>query len=242
MAKLLRKAVSEPSPISLQFGQEVREPIRSRIKYAFRVFGAIYNHAVVDDGGGTRVIRCYYGETPPAAADPGLFHIPALYRESSLNGKRAGVKHRYAGEDIYLPCGLDASSGRPDWLGEVFLWLSCSYEKGIASRDSVGRIPYSEMIFSREGLSPQKPYAAMLMAWLENALCFGNSEEALPPAPSPVLGVDHLVVCSHDVDFYYVDRPSALVRLVKNLVIAIVNYRSWSFFFDNLKMMLQLLR
>ena len=233
--------MSAPCPISLQFGQEVREPIRSRIAYAFRVFGAIYNHAIAEDQGSAGAIRCYYGENPPLPADPELFHIPALYRESSCDEKRAPLKQRYAGEDIYLSCGLDASNGRPDWLGEIFLWLSCSYEKGIKPRDSVGRIPYSEMVFCREALSPQKPYAAMLMAWLENALCHGNTEEALPPAPSPVSGVDHLVVCSHDVDFYYVDRSSALVRLIKNLVIAIVNYWSWSFFIDNFKMMLQLM-
>jgi hypothetical protein len=241
MAKLLSEAVSPSHPISLHFGPEVREPIRSRIEYAFRVFGAIYNHAIVEEGGSTRAIRCYYGQTPPPAGDTGLFYIPALYRESSFDGKRGPAKHRYAGEDIYLSCGLDAVGDQPDWLGEIFLWLSCSYEKAIASRDDVGRISCSEMIFCREGLSPQKPYAAMLMAWLENALYHGNREEALPAPPSPVSGVDHLVVCTHDVDFYYMDRSSATVRLVKNLAIAIVNYRSWSFFIDNFRMMLQLL-
>src|SRR5208282_3353617 len=133
------------------------------------------------------------------------------------------AKHRYADEDVYLAFGTDAASGRPDWLGEIFLWLSCSQEISIAERDSVGRIPYSGTVFGREGLSPRKPHVALLMAWMEGALRQRNTkaEEALPKAPSPVPGVEHLVVCSHDIDFYYVDRTSSLARLFKNLVVAI---------------------
>lgn len=229
-------------PISLQFSPDVREPIRSRIQYAFRVFAAVYNHAVIAGDERGESIRCFYGQTPDSPPNLQSFHIPALYRENPFeNGRRALAKHPYADENIYLTCGMDAGSGRPDWLGEIFLWLSGSQETSIAKRDSVGRIPYSETIFSREGLSPRKPHAALLMAWMENALRNGNAKakEALPKAPSPVPGVEHLVVCSHDIDFYFVDRSSSLVRLIKNLGAAIVLYKDWSYFIDNITMMLR---
>jgi hypothetical protein len=205
------------------------------------VFAAIYNHAVVEGDGGESPIRCFYGESPPSTEGPRLFHIPAMYREGFLHEKKVPLKRRYAGEDVYLSCGLDPATERPDWLGEIFLWLSCSHEASITARDDVGRVPYSEMIFGRYGLSPRKPYAALLMAWMENALCHGNEQESLPKAPSPVSGVEHLVVCSHDVDFYYAGRYSAVARFVKNLVLAVLNYKSSSFFFDNLRMMIELL-
>jgi hypothetical protein len=156
------------------------------------------------------------------------------------DGSRKLAKYRYAGEDFHLAFGVDAVSGRPDWLAEIFLWLSSSYELDIVPRDSVGRIPYSEMIFSRAGISPRKPYAALLMAWMENALCHRNTEEVLPRAPSPVSGIEHIIISSHDIDFYSVGRTSSLVRLIKNLAIAVRLYGSWSYFSDNLKMMLQL--
>jgi hypothetical protein len=49
------------------------------------------------------------------------------------------------------------------------------------------------------------------------------------------------VVCSHDIDFYYADRYSTFVRLVKNLAVAVLHYKSRSFLFDNLKMLFALL-
>ncbi len=151
------------------------------------------------------------------------------------------VGHRHAGEDFPLAYGIDASSGRPDWLGEIFLWLSNSLEFDIRDRDDVGRIPYRATIFNRQGLSPEKPYASMLMAWMESALRKAGPEEALPRASSPLPTVDHLVVPSHDIDFCYVNRRSALTRVVKNLAIAVHSYRSWSYFSDNLIMLSKVL-
>ena len=235
--------MSGPRPISLQFSSQVREPIRSRIEYAFRVFGAIYDHPVLAGDPGGDAIRCFYGETAPSPDDLHSFHIPSLYRVNLFeNGSKASAKRRYADEDIYLTCDTDAASGRPDWLGEIFVWLSGSQELGVAERDNIGRIPYSQTIFGREKLSPRKPHAALLMAWLENALQNGNAQadEALPRAPSPVPDAEHLVVCSHDIDFYFVDRTSSLSRLVKNLAVAFVLYKDWSYFSDNLRMLLQL--
>jgi O-antigen ligase len=137
--------------------------------------------------------------------------------------------------------GTDESTGNPDWLGEIFEWLSCGHEMGIVRRDGVGRIPYSEMIFGRQNISPRKPHALLLMAWMESALRGGRFTADLPRAQSPLPESEHIVVCSHDIDFYYANWRSALVRLVKNLGIAYHPYRSWSYFLANSRMLLDLL-
>src|SRR5215813_9987211 len=203
--------------------------------YAFRVFAAIYGHRVVERG--NEALRCFYGRRQPKGSN--VFHIPALYRLEQGLRKSDFAKHKYAAREFFLLHGIDAATGRPDWLAEIFLWLSSAYEDGISARDDIERIPYSETVFSRSGVSPFKPHAALLMAWMENALRCGE-REALVKAPSPMDGVEHFVVCSHDVDFYFTDRVSALVRMVKNLGIALSGYRSWSYFADNIRMMTQL--
>jgi peptidoglycan/xylan/chitin deacetylase (PgdA/CDA1 family) len=150
------------------------------------------------------------------------------------------TRFRFAGTEVPLAFGVDTISGRPDWLGELFLWLSGGYERDISKRDSVGRIPTSEMIFQREGFSPRQPYASVLMAWMENVQRNGDCREELPRAMSPVPGVRHLVLATHDIDFYFVNRASTLLRLIKNLGIAAQAYRSWSYLFGNLRMIQQL--
>ncbi len=216
--------------------------VRARISYAFRVFAAVYGHPVVDASDGETAVCCHYGKIMQQNGSSDAFHIPELYRASlSDNPKRKMTKHRYANETFHLAFGMDALSGRPDWLGEIFQWLSSSYERGIVARDGVGRVPYSEMVFSSEGISPLKPHAALLMAWMENELIHGIGREALSKAPCPFPGVEHVVVSSHDIDFYFVDRLSAFLRCAKNLGIAITLYRDWSYFSDNTQMMLRAL-
>jgi hypothetical protein len=212
--------------------------------YAFRVFAAVYNHRVVENSEPT-VSDFIYGPGPVRRAGgegSRTVWIPARYSPQLDNKTLSNSsKVRYADEDIFLFYGLDPVTKRPDWLGEIFEWLSSSHEKGISQRDSVGRIPDSEMIFNRSGLPPWKPYAALLMAWLEHFSNNGGNGEALPRAPSPISEADHLVVCSHDVDFYFTDRRTALQRLVKNLGISWLIYKSWPYFLSNFRMILKLL-
>jgi hypothetical protein len=49
------------------------------------------------------------------------------------------------------------------------------------------------------------------------------------------------VVCSHDIDFYFTDRVSAAIRVIKNMGLAFQLYRSFSYFTENCKMLLALL-
>ncbi len=225
--------------LSLTFSSEIREPVRSRILYAFQVFAAIYDYRVVDADSGVDALCCVYGGGNTRQRGSLSFPIPARYRTGKPGQfPSKAVKHRYGGEDICLFHDLDDATGNPDWLGELFEWLSSSHGIQTTGRDSSGRIPYSESVFSQQKLSPRKPQAHLLMAWMQNSICNGNSTEALPRASSPVRGIDHLVVCSHDIDFYYVNTRSTVARLLKNLAISYRPYRSWSYFASNAMLML----
>ncbi|MBZ5501179.1 MAG: hypothetical protein LAN59_02920 [Acidobacteriia bacterium] len=186
---------------------------------------------------------CVYGDGAATHPNKGVLRIPARYRPRP---KSAGMptleRFRYANEDLYLVHGVDEATGNPDWLGEIFEWLSSSLELPNPGRDAVGRIPYSKTVFARQGLSPLKPHAALLMAWMENVLENGGGAESLPKAVSPVAGIEHAVVCSHDIDFYFTSRAAALQRLGKNLGISLTHYRSASYFTANSRMILGLLR
>jgi len=224
------------SLITLTFDDGLPDAIRARITYAFRVFAAIYNYKVVNAGKNGEAICVHYGKASPNSPGSNTLHVPTLYRQSySENGHSVLAEHCYAGTRIPLKFGLDPITGRPDWLGEVFEWISSSLERGVAGRDPVGRIAYSGTVFGKGQISPRKPYAAMVMAWMQNSLRNGDTLEALAKAPSPMHDAQHLVVCSHDVDFSYTDRASALLRLFKNLAISYRDYRSWPFFVWNSK-------
>jgi hypothetical protein len=212
--------------------------------YAFRVYAAIYGHRVVCANSKEKARTIFYGRQLADSLDQqDSLHVPALYQAAiASHGTQRIIRHPYAGEEIILFHGLDPQTARPDWLGEIFEWLSNGHEKGIPNRDSVGRIPDAEMIFARQGIPAWKPHASHIMAWLENCLNGRESEPALPKAPSPVPGVNHLVVCSHDIDFYFTSRSNALHRLIKNLAIAVIQYKSWDYFSATCSMIVRLLK
>ena len=223
----------------LHFASETPEVVRKRISYAFQVFAAIFGHPIEKADANGAGVDCFYGEIRPSSE---VFFVPARYRVTGYRRKCELTKHRYAGQDFYLFHGIDPVSGRPDWLGEIFEWLSCSYEREAQNRDSIGRIPFGASIFFEKDISPRKPFATLLMAWMENELRGGRPDESLPKAPSPIPEFDHIVVSSHDIDFYYTDRRAAAVRLSKNMGIACRPYRSWSFAASNAGMLFDLMR
>ena len=216
--------------IQLKFADEVGPRIRARISYAFRVFASIYGYRVVEEGQplGTGV-SLFYGCKPRVFDDGISVFVPARYRPREDDaGERKSARGRYANESIFLFFGTDDSTHSPDWLGEIFEWLSSDHERSIIQRDSIGRIPFSGSIFSAEQISPRKPYAMLVMSWLQNMLQNRGRVESLPRATSPAADSEHFVVSSHDIDFYYTTKLSALARLLKNLAVSITEFRSWS--------------
>ena len=230
----------EPDSISLIFGDEIDPVVRARMRYSLQMFAAIYGYRFVAPSADAAIICAYgfEGVARPAQS----FRIPCRYRTRAITTEAPALKrYQYAGEDFYLIHGLDEATGSPDWLGEIFEWLSSSLEFPIVERDEGDRIPYSATVFHKQGISPMKSYAGIVMAWLQNALSGNSGNETLPRAKSPLNGVDHCVVCSHDIDFCHTKRSKTLVRLSKNLVLAGTEYQSASFLFSNLRMSRDLL-
>jgi hypothetical protein len=238
-----RLDVTPSGSLRLEFGAEVTPSVRARIEYALRVFAAIYGYSVDQDECRRDSIGLFYGERQVGKDVAGRIHIPARYRpRDSGNASRQPAKHAYANETLCLFFGIDESTRKPDWLGELFEWISSSHEQDIADRDPVGRIPFSRTIFASQGLTPQKPYAMFVMAWFQNELMTRCRTESLPKAVSPVPGVEHIVVCSHDIDFYYTSRWPAVTRLLKNLVISVRPFKDASFFDWSFRHLLEALR
>src|SRR5882672_11924010 len=144
--------------LCLDFHGSVPTFVRQRMTYAFRVFAAIYGHAIVGRKLASSQFRFLYGgHCEPDS--PGTIVIPSLYRCKSANDQPYGitppVRFNFAGESFPLFLGADPITGNPDWLGEIFLWLSGELESGAKQRDSARRIPFSETPFGRHGLSPR---------------------------------------------------------------------------------------
>jgi hypothetical protein len=235
--------------LALIFGSEVDRVARRRVEYAFRVFAAVYGHVIIDLPSAvselSHVVTVFYGHTSSTKEVPAAFRVPSLYlaRKPELPAPipRSRV---YADETFELFFGEDPTTRQPDWLGEIFEWLSAADEHSIVTRDSVGRIPYSQTIFARGHVTPGKAHASRMMAWLQGCLdvhC-GIFREALPPAPSPLSQFRHLVVCSHDIDYYYCGRLSASYRVLKNVGIALLAQRNAAFLRASLHQLARLLR
>lgn len=210
--------------LCLRFGPSVLPVIRARISYAFGVFAAVYGHPVLPDDSVTGGVCCYYGPASDIQEGSRFLNIPALYSPRSIERPTPNLAtHSHAGEQFRLFFGVEPSTGHPDWLGEIFEWLSCSDEMRITERDSVGRIPYGGTLFARFGISPAEPHASRLMAWLESVAEDRTAGDPLPRAESPFAGCDHAIVCSHDLDYYFTSRRYALWRLLKNQLIAVLS-------------------
>src|ERR1700722_7950464 len=214
------------------FGPNISKHVKARISYAFRVFCAVYGHSVVSDHAPSSAITVYYGT---AAFLPGVMqdaiHIPARYMERPLSEPAPKLKRfLYADEWFDLFYGVD-NLGRPDWLGEIFEWISSAEEISQEGRDAVGRIPYERSIFSRQGKTPARPRAILAMAWLEGYMRYGRTKSKLVKAPSPVDGTDHFVIASHDIDIHWTQGwkwRERVKRQLKNALICPLESRSAS--------------
>src|SRR5215469_7639620 len=149
--------------VRLEFQSGVSSQVRARMSYAFRVFAAVYGYAVTDRDNKDETICCFYG-TELKAGRSHAFHIPARYGlRQPEHVPPSPVRCSYAGKEVPLFHGRDEKSGKPDWLGEIFEWLSCADEMSITARDHVGRINHNQSVCSRYSVSPLKPYASLLM-------------------------------------------------------------------------------
>ncbi len=207
--------------ILLKFGRESGPVRRARLAYAFRLFCAIYGHQpLLSPGEGTADFSLVYD-----ADDSRLCACPSL-KMSCVAGNRsprdpAPPPTRFVrGDETTFLFYPPSSVPEPDWLGEIFDWVSCADEYSVPERDSVGRIPFSASYWGRHDLDPSVPYAAVAMRFLQRAVY--NRLQRKPESPtSPVPAVKHFVISTHDIDYWPGNRLEGARRLAKNAGISL---------------------
>jgi hypothetical protein len=221
-----RYDVQTPHRLRLAFADSVPEVVRKRIEYAFRVFCAVYGFSAVSTG---EALTLRYGTDGGTGRNVAL---AAGYRPRAIEAPCPPPDFRDCGEaaSVFSPPGgrmpcfhWDASSSRPDWLAEVFEWISGAHEYSVTELDAAGRVSFAETLHGRYALDPTFPYAAAAMRLLNEQLrsAAGAAWPAEPLSPwTQVPGV--VLAATHDVDFLPFGVRSCLHRVIKNAGIAAV--------------------
>jgi hypothetical protein len=196
---------------------------RLRLTYAFRLFCAIYDHEPILYPQRADAAEAWlsYNKLETAAVGTHVVRLSNMYAPRSPQVcAPLPTRADYAGESTALFYAPKESTS-PDWLAEIFEWVSCADEYSVTARDSVGRIPFSKSYVGRHGLDIERPYAAIAMLLLQRELC--KVSPRCPPTPScPDSSSRHFVVNTHDVDFLPLDRLSSVERSMKNALISLL--------------------
>jgi hypothetical protein len=113
----------------------------------------------------------------------------------------------------------------PDWLGEIFEWVSCADEYSVPARDRIGRPLYEATYAGRHGIDMRTPYAAIAMHALQKEICRVAPGAAAEPMPPDGLE-GHAVIPSHDVDYFPLGRANMVNRLARNAIISCLSAKS----------------
>jgi hypothetical protein len=216
--------------LKLRFGKSVEWVIRRRISYAFDLFCAVYGYRSASEGDCPTL--CYAAE-PNGPRDVAL--TTGYVARSPSVPAPAPRKITIDGDDflkaalvIRFPCFHETHGGCPDWLGEIFEWVSGAHEYSIQEHDSEGRVPFASTLHGRYGLDPAVPYASAAMRGLNEDLRakFGSGWPSRPLSPWP-MPHSWAVAATHDCDFLPVSRTSSLFRFCKNAAISAFRCRDW---------------
>ena len=204
--------------IFLDFSPKQTSVHRFRIGYAFRLFCAIYGHEPAEQAERADVWITYAPGCTRGDSKPSLL-LSNLYQPRSP-GEPAPPPRQYVDSgDVATLIYLPLPGQQPDWLAEVFEWVSCADEYSVTERDSSGRIPFAASYVGRYNLNARVPYAAVAMRLLNGALCqllpWGQKEPQ-----SPDESVRHFIIQTHDVDYLPVGRFDGVHRLAKNAAIS----------------------
>jgi hypothetical protein len=208
--------------ISLHFAAQQCSVQRARLEYAFRLFCAIYRHEPVigDERNQSSDITLTYASN--SGADSVRLTNAQLLRPLH---QPAPDPIAFSQEDTTVLFHASAAGCEPDWLAEIFEWVSCADEYSCKQRDSVGRVPFAASYIGRHRLNPQKPYAGAAMAFLQKAIARVKPQVSIrPPCPAP--SSQHLVINTHDVDFLPTNPAASSYRIAKNALISFLLYRS----------------
>lgn len=198
---------------------------RARITYAFRLFCSIHGHCPLvssAEANSADAEISYSSSSTPGyrgrtlrLSNSYVPRSPKLPAPAPKNFERHGETTKL----FYAP----ENGAEPDWLAEIFEWVSCADEYSCTERDSVGRLPFDKSYIGRHGLDPGVPYAAIAMQFLQRALARSNQDSSSAPAG---LTGDHFVVNTHDVDFLSLSKWDSVHRLAKNSAISLLLYRN----------------
>lgn len=211
--------------VGLELPGDADPTLRARLNYTFRLFCAVCGHQPASEN--TRAdVTLQYRLSP--STSPSAVHEPVVWLSRGYQTRHPSqsapppVRYTGHGADTLLhvaPSGGDC----PDWLGEIFEWVSCADEYSVTARDEAGRPLFAATYAGRHGLDTCIPYAGVAMRCLQREIC-----RVLPRAPeepvSPCHG-SHLVVPTHDVDYFPAGRRHAANRLARNAAISWVSLR-----------------
>jgi hypothetical protein len=148
-----------------------------------------------------------------------------LYKSRPINEPAPPpLKFQRDGESTVLFYSPRAGA-EPDWLAEIFEWVSCADEYSIQRRDAVGRIDFRDSYAGRHNLDVTIPYAAVAMLFLHRALSQCLCARSLDP-DFKLSGEKHCVVNTHDVDILPAGYLRSLQRLGKYALISLLVFKS----------------
>jgi hypothetical protein len=212
--------------VYLEFLPEQGNTQRARLGYAFSLFCAIYGHRKIStaEAYSADVWISYCPENTKPTPKPTL-RLANLYKPRSVYEPapppRTFERDRERTFLFYSPI----SSGEPDWLAEVFEWVSCADEYSIQRRDSAGRIDFRDSYAGRHRLDIGVPYAAVAMRYLHNALCKCIPGQAFEQKYDSGWST-HFLINTHDVDILPAGYLGSLRRLLKYALISMLVFKS----------------
>ena len=185
--------------IFISFNDNVNIIKRKRIEYAFKVYCATRGY-IVSNEYSENGINISYGYKEKNKYQNWVF-VPERYEDSFNQKPTDPLTYKYMDEKIVLFFGLDENLNIPDYFGEIFEWISSAREIIVDSRDEIGRIDEKELIFQKNRICPKKPYASIMMYWLDRYI-----EQKIQYLITPENKKKHYIICTHDIDFYNVGK------------------------------------
>jgi hypothetical protein len=212
--------------IYLEFSPEQGKVRRARLQYAFSLFCAIYGHegVAIDEASTADVRITYSSEIRNSDSKPAL-RLGNLYQPRSIHEPAPPPKKFERDFERTVLFYSPIPDSDPDWLAEIFEWVSCADEYSIQRRDPEGRIDFRDSYAGRHHLDVGVPHAAVAMRFLHKALC----KCVLGRPAEPEFGIPggaHFVVNTHDVDILPDGYLGNLQRLGKYALISLLVFNS----------------
>jgi hypothetical protein len=215
--------------IHLQIPEDASPALGSRLTYAFRLFCAIYGHTPTLNSSRMAIADVTIGYRH-SGIDERKTGAPTVWLDHGLDERDprqpAPPPVKYARHGVITLLHYEPErNGCPDWLGEIFEWVSCADEYSLRACDCNRRTFFEQTYAGRYGIDAHIPYAALAMRGLQQEICrvVPRAEET-PCAPDGSGG--HVVIPIHVVNCLPLDRMRAITWLVRDAITSwVIAYR-----------------